>query len=317
MDDTASSSAVAPDSSSEIAAASILPSADSERDVSCATGRSQLTETVESEIVVTFEKEGPLGLVLRDDMLVADTAPGSASRLLGVQPGCFLTHVGDNEVSSIGGLQDVLAALRASPRPLNIKLRRPKVEAAVPVAEAAALPPSLAAKEAASSEVSTERSTVKIAQSARTAVASAGSALKSFLSSGAQAIAAVDRAIDRAIDQSAKSVASAARATVSSSKRAAARVRTRAGEYPITALASAELLSRPRACLPACAHHTSLITKMASSPPLCFPCSIWRPRGRCIEPGCASTRAGCAAGAGHRPRQGARSVRLRLPQAHG
>lgn len=229
MEDTASHVSAAPDGGSEAAALPALHSAESDRDVANISSGDEVAATIASQVVVTFEKEGPLGLVLRDDMLVADTAPGSASRTLGVEPGCYLTHVGDREVSSIGGLQDVLAALRSAPRPLSIKLRRPKEGAAAPVAEASELPPSLAAKDAAAADAPTERSTVKIAQSARTAVASAGSALKSFLSSGAQAIAAVDRAIDRAIDQSAKSVASAARATVSSSKRAAARVRTRAG----------------------------------------------------------------------------------------
>lgn len=165
---------------------------------------------VEACITVTFESDGPLGLVLRDDMLVADTAPGSASRFHGIQPGDFLTHVGGVPVESIGGLQDVLASLRAAPRPLVIQLRRAQNPA---VSATGGLPPSLAAKDAgavdsagsiASVSASVERPSVKIAQSARTAVASAGSALKSFLSTGAQAIAAVDRAIDRAIDQSAK-----------------------------------------------------------------------------------------------------------------
>ena len=132
---------------------------------------------------VTFTEHAPLGVVLRSDMVIMETVAGSASEKLGVRAGDLLLRVGSSPCSGIGAgqLADVLAALKASPRPVTLTFERPAPSASAPLAAA------------------TGRSAPAVSAAARAAVASAGTVMRSLLSSSVQAIQAVDGAVNKAI----------------------------------------------------------------------------------------------------------------------
>ena len=84
-----------------------------------------------TRVEVTFVA-GPLGLGLAESRRVVKVTEGGAADTLGVRVGDVLLVVGDRDVSGLA-YEEVLAHIKAAPRPVRL-LRRPEpIEALAPV----------------------------------------------------------------------------------------------------------------------------------------------------------------------------------------